>query len=137
MGHLLLVSLVAYLVASWIYILFLRAEVRDCMTYIGERILKYNPGFASTDGRAREEHETKEKGNRPRLHSSAAASAQPEKATLAGNPQLIVDSPGNRPSLDYMCSHCLRQFSLGGHQPPKEAVAELFRRFREHVEQEH
>jgi hypothetical protein len=137
MGHMLLVSGVTCLIVSWIYIFLLRAKVRDCMAYIGERIVKCNPGVDFTDGSPREERETKAKGNRARMQPNAAASAPPKEATLAGKPQLIVASSGNCPSLGYRCSHCLRSFSLVEYQPPKGAVAELFRRFREHVEQDH
>jgi hypothetical protein len=137
MGRMLLVSVVVYLVASWAYILLLRAQVRDCMTYIRERIAKCNPGFDSAGGKPQQEHVTKERGNFPRVHSSAAVPAQPERATLTGKPHLIVDSSGNQPSLDYRCSHCLRTFPLPENQPAKGAAAELFRCFREHVEQEH
>jgi len=137
MGHMLLVTVVAYLVASWTYILLLRAEVHDCMTYIRERAAKFNPGFDSADGDPQEEHETKQTGNRPRMHHGGASPAQPERTPLARKPQLIVDNSGNHALLDYRCSHCLRTFPLPESQPPKEAVAEVFGRFRRHVEQEH
>jgi len=88
---------VTCLVASWIYILLLRAKVRDCMAYIGERIVKCKPGFDFADGSPREERETKAIGNRPRARSSAAAPAQPEEERLADKPHLIVESAGDRP----------------------------------------
>lgn len=43
MEHLFLIGALTYLVVSWLYILALKAKVRDCMTYIQNRIDKANP----------------------------------------------------------------------------------------------
>jgi len=42
MEHIYLVGAIACLAASWIYILFLKVKIRDCMRYIEDRIDKTN-----------------------------------------------------------------------------------------------
>jgi hypothetical protein len=44
MEHIYLVGAIACLAVSWIYILFLKAKIRDCMRYIEDRIDKTNSG---------------------------------------------------------------------------------------------
>jgi len=42
MEHIYLVGAIACLAVSWIYILILKAKIRDCMRYIEDRIDKTN-----------------------------------------------------------------------------------------------
>jgi len=44
MEHIYLAGAVACLAVSWIYILILKAKIRDCMRYIEDRIDKANHG---------------------------------------------------------------------------------------------
>ncbi|MGO9272434.1 MAG: hypothetical protein ACLQOO_19760 [Terriglobia bacterium] len=61
----------------------------------------------------------------------------PERPTMAEKPLLIVESSGKGSPIHYQCSRCLRVFPLAEDDSPKSAAAELYRRFREHVAEEH
>jgi hypothetical protein len=56
---------------------------------------------------------------------------------MAERPLLIIESSGNGSPIYYQCSLCLRVFPLAEDDSPKTAAADLYRRFREHVAQEH
>jgi len=56
---------------------------------------------------------------------------------MARKPQLIVGVSGEHEAINYMCSCCSRAFPLPEDQSPKEAVANLYQSFRDHVELEH
>jgi len=132
MEHVYLVGAVACLVVSWSYILVLKSRIRDCMSYIHNRIDKTNAGRGSEAelGQGSKENPTELRADEGR------ASAQ-EGATMDEKPKLIVGSPDSLHPLHYLCSHCLQPFYLSGDQPPKEAVAELLHAFGDHVEQAH
>jgi len=61
MKQVILVSLVACLVASWIYILLLKVKIRDCMSYIQNRIDRCNSNSESADCSGQGERGTKGK----------------------------------------------------------------------------
>jgi len=132
-----LVGAVVCLAVSWIYILILKAQIRDCMTYIQNRIARANPGLGSVSGRHEVDHDANGIGGPGRPRFKGTASPALERATMDGKPSLIVDVSGSRKSLHYVCSHCLLRFNLRADQPPKEAVEELLRTFEEHAELEH
>jgi len=137
MERALLICAAAALAASWIYILFLKATIRDYASYIHQRIEKSNQGFERMGRSLRERRETEETGNPLRVRTSNATSSRQERNSMAKKPQLIIDSPGNHQSVFYRCSHCWHEFPLPDDQPPKQAVRELMGRFREHVAKEH
>ena len=137
MERLFVIGAAACLAVSWFYILFLRAKVRDCMTYIHNRLDKANRVLASPSGGPEGGSEVKRTANSPHLGKEEVKTPAQEKATMDGKPKLIVGGSGSPQPLHYLCSHCLRPFYLSGDQPPKEAVAELLFNFGEYVEREH
>jgi len=137
MVRLLLIGAVACLCVSWVYIFLLRSKLRDCMTYIHNRIDTTNRVFAGSSGGPRGGTDVKRTANSPRLGVEEVTTPAQETATMDEKPKLIVGGSGSPQPLHYLCSHCLRPFHLSGDQPPKEAVAELLSKFGEHVEREH
>jgi hypothetical protein len=137
MERLLLLSTAIGLAGSWIYIFLLRARINDCMSYIESRIERGKPVFGSGDSSASEERQAEGTRNPPRSPLDGATSSPPERRKMAEEPQPIAEFQGDRSSFHYRCSDCSRIFLLPEDQPPKEAARELFRRFREHVEEEH
>jgi len=73
----------------------------------------------------------------PGGNDDRATTLPPERPTMAERPQLIVESSGKGSPIQYQCSRCLQAFPLAEDDSPKAAAAELYRRFREHVAQEH
>jgi len=132
-----LAGVVVGLAASWTYILSLKATLRVCMRYIQERIHDCTNGLEGTDGRIREERQTKGMEAPTRLGDRSATSSPPEGPQMADKPLLIIESSGKGSPIHYQCSRCLRVFRLAEIDSPKAAAAELFRRFRQHVAQEH
>jgi hypothetical protein len=57
MEHIYLAGAVTFLALSWIYILILKAKIRDCMRYIEDRIDKANYGQESVSPSLEEGHE--------------------------------------------------------------------------------
>ena len=137
MEHIYLVGAVACLVVSWIYILVLKAKIRDCMSYIQNRIDQTNPGLESAGRSLEVVHGSKGTGNPLRDCFTGTTFSSRERATMDEKPKLIVGNSDSRQPFHYLCSHCLKQFYLLGNQPPKEAVTELLRTFGEHVVQKH
>ena len=132
-----LVGAAACLVVSWIYILFLKAQIRDCVTYIQNRITRANFGVGSVIGSREMEHESKGTTSPGRPCFKGTTLSALERATMDEKPRLIVDISEGLQPLHYVCSHCLLPFNLRGDQPPKEAVKELLVTFSEHVEHVH
>jgi CheY-like chemotaxis protein len=132
-----LVGVVACLGVSWIYILFLKVQIRDCVTYIQNRMTRVNLGVGSASGSREVEHESKGTSSpgRPRFKGTTLSAL--ERATMDEKPRLIVGISEGLLPLHYVCSHCLLPFNLSGDQPPKEAVEELLLTFGEHVEHVH
>jgi hypothetical protein len=126
----------AGLAVSWSYILSMKAKIKVCLGYIHDRI---GEGMDAElmDRSTQEEREAKGPGKGTPTPSTGARSSRPGRATVAEKPHLIVSVSGNGKLVSYVCSSCLRSFPLLENQSPKEVVAELFRRFKEHREQEH
>lgn len=132
-----LIGAVTCLVVSWFYIFALKAKVRDCMTYIQDRIDKATPNFERQNHRTEGGQGSDDCGDPSRRNFKDVTKPAAGKATIDGKPKLIVGDPGRLDPLQYLCSHCLRPFYLPSSQPPKEAVAELLHNFGKHVEREH
>jgi CheY-like chemotaxis protein len=132
-----LVAAVACLVVSWIYILFLKVKIRDCVTYIQNRITRVNLGVGSVSGSREVEPESKGTSSPGRPRFKGTTLPAPEKATMNEKPRLIVSVSEGLQSLHYACSQCLQPFNLRGDLPPKRAVEELLLTFGEHVEHVH
>jgi len=62
MEHIYLAGAVMCLALSWIYILILKAKIRDCMRYIEDRIDKANYGPESVSPSLEEGRESKATG---------------------------------------------------------------------------
>ena len=137
MERLFLIGAVAALVVSWLYILLLKAKMRDCMTYIHNRIDTANRGLVDPLRSPAGGHTSKRAGNSWCIGGKGTTMPALEKATMEGKPKLIVGGSDSPQPLHYLCSHCLQPFYLPGNQPPKEAVAELLQYFGKHVEREH
>lgn len=137
MEHLFLISAVACLVVSWLYILHLKTKVRDCMTYIQNRIDSVTPGLDNLNRRAGAGHGSKGVVDPSPLCLEDATTLAIGRAAMDAKPKLIVGGSDSTQPLQYLCSHCSQPFYLPGDQPPKEAVAELLHSFRQHVEREH
>jgi hypothetical protein len=90
---------------------------------------------ASREG-SREEFEMKGT-EEPAGTNDRTAATPPERLTMAEKPLLIIESAGNGSPFNYQCSRCLQVFPLATDDSPKSAVAELYRRFRAHVTEEH
>lgn len=56
---------------------------------------------------------------------------------MADKPQLITSASGKGEPINYVCSRCGQIFPLADERSPKEAVAILYSRFKNHIEQEH
>ena len=52
-------------------------------------------------------------------------------------PKLVVGNSDQGEPVYYVCSRCFQGFPFPDIQPPREAVRELFQRFRKHLDQEH
>ena len=78
-----------------------------------------------------------EEGNASVAEFCGAAPPATERAAIAEKPKLIVSNSNKGEPIYYTCSRCLRGFPFPDHTSPKEAVRELYQRFREHVEKEH
>ena len=137
MERLFLIGAVASLVVSWLYIFLLKTKLRDCMTYIHNRIDTANCGLVGPLRSPASGHNSMQAGNAWCSGIKEAATPALEKTTMEAKPKLIVGGSDSPLPLHYLCSYCLRPFYLPGNQPPKEAVAELLQGFREHVEREH
>ena len=137
MDQVYLVVAVVCLVASWIYILVLKARIRDCVRYIQHRIDQANPGLAGADGSPDKGHESKETGNPSPLPSNSPTPSLMVEATTGGKPKLIVASPDLHRPFHYLCSHCAQTFTLPAEQSLKEAVVELVLRYTQHLEDHH
>lgn len=137
MEHIFLVGAVACLAVSWIYLLLLKAKIRDCMRYIEDRIEKANSGRESVSRSLEQGHESRLTDDPSRLRFQSNTFSALGRARPDEKPKLIVGDSGSLQPFHCLCSHCLRTFYLVGDQPAKEAVAELRRAFAEHVEQEH
>ena len=137
MEHVYLVGAVVCLVVSWIYILILKVQIRDYITYIQNRIARVNPGLSSVSGRREVDHDSMGISDPGRPPFKGATSPAPVRATMDEKPSLIVDIAASSQSLHYVCSHCSLQFNLRADLPQKEAVEELHRTFEEHAEHEH
>ena len=137
MERLFLIGAVAALVVSWLYIFLLKTKVRDCTTYIHNRIDTANRGLGGPLRGPAGGHNSKRAANSCGIGSKEAAIPALGKATMEGKPKLIVGGSDSPQPLHYLCSHCLQPFFLPGNQPPKEAVAELLQSFGEHIERAH
>jgi len=137
MERLFLIGGLACLGVSWIYILLLRTKLRDCMAYIQNRIDAANRDLEGPWRSPEGGYESKQAGNSRRLDREEAAVPALGKTTMEGKPKLIIGGASSPQPLHYLCSHCLQPFYLPRNRLPKEAVAELLREFREHVEREH
>ena len=137
MEHKCLVGAVVGLVASWVYILMLRAKIRNCVSYIQHRIDQANFGVRAGNTSPRREGEAKCAATSPRSHFSIVIPSPAERGAMGEKPHLIVGDANLHRPFYYQCSHCFQPFSLPGDQTAKLAVEELFRRFHEHVEEEH
>jgi hypothetical protein len=126
----------AGLAVSWSYILTLKARIRVCTSYIHDRIGK-GMGTEYMDRTIPEELEAKGPEKLAHTPSAGATSSGPERARMAERPKLIVSTPRRGGQVVYVCSGCLRVFPLLDDPSPKKVMAELFRRFQEHREQEH
>ena len=60
-----------------------------------------------------------------------------ERPTMAEHPLLIIESSGRGSPIHYQCSQCRRPFRMADDASPKAAAEEMYRRFREHVAEEH
>jgi len=137
MKHVFLVGTGVCLVVSWIYILILRAQIRDAMAYIQNRLARANPGLDSVSGLREVDHDAKGISDPGRPTFKGTASPALVRATMDEKPRLIVDISGSFQSLHYVCSHCLLRFNPHADQPQKEAMEELLRTFKQHAEREH
>jgi len=137
MERLFLIGAIACLVVSWLYILLLKTKVRDCMSYIQNRIDATNRGLEGAQSSPEDGRDSRRTGGSWRLGREETTKPVLGKATMHGKPKLIVGGSDSPQPLHYLCSHCLQPFYLPGNQPPKEAVAELPQNFGEHVEREH
>jgi hypothetical protein len=119
-----LVAAAACLVVSWIYILFLKVQLRDCLNYIRIRIARVNPGLDSGSGSREGEDESKGTGSpaRPRFKGTTLSAL--DRPTMDEKPRRIMGSSDGLQRLHYVRSYCLLPFNLRGDQPPKEAVEE-------------
>jgi len=53
------------------------------------------------------------------------------------NAHLVIKSPEGGEPIAYQCSVCGQRFVLPEDRSPKEAVAELWGAFKEHIREEH
>lgn len=136
MERLYLIGAVTCLVVSWFYIFALKRKIRDCMTYIQDRIDKATFNFESLNHRTEGGQRSEDSGDPSRRSFEDVTKPAVGKATMEGKPKLIVGNPDRLEPLQYLCSHCFRAFYLPS-SAPKEAVAELLHNFEEHVEREH
>jgi len=83
------------------------------------------------------EHEKEGSGNPLPTHFSNGGPSHPEGTTTTEKPKLLVSRSSKGEPIYYMCSCCLRGFPLPDVQPPKQAMRELYRAFRQHVAQKH
>jgi len=137
MERLFLIGAIACLVVSWLYILLLKTKVRDCMSYIQNRIDATNRGLEGAQSSPEDGRDSRRTGSSWRLGREETTMPVLRKATMNGKPKLVVGGSDSPQPLHYLCSHCRQPFYLSANQPPKEAVAELLRNFEEHVEREH
>jgi len=136
MEHIYLAGAAAGIILSWVYILCLKAKIRECLGYIETRIDLANPGLSDRGRRCAGDESNGEAGSSLRDRNDIVLAPQ-GGAAVADKPKLIVANSGINQPFHYLCSLCLWPFLLPGDQPPKAAVAELFHTFREHIEQEH
>ena len=71
------------------------------------------------------------------LHNSAATTSRADSVAMTDNPQLITSGSGKGEPINYVCSRFGRIFPLPKEHSPKEAVAILYSRFKDHIGQEH
>ena len=72
-----------------------------------------------------------------RTHLAAGTPSPQEGKTMTKQPRLLVSNAHKGEPIYYMCSSCLQGFSLADNESPRQAVTQLYRWFREHVEQKH
>ncbi len=127
----------ACLVGSWIYIFLLRAELRNCKSYIHSRIDGCIPVYARSNGGSTSELGTREETDIFNTNPTGTQSIPTEVSTMAERPRLFLEFTTSQQPVVYRCSHCSIAFPLANEQLPRVAAAELVRRFKEHVRQEH
>ena len=137
MEHILHAGLAVLLIASWVYILVLKARLRDCLLYIGNRIDKCAKGLASVDSSIRDEDGIPKVVRPADIRVSGATSTQPERSVMTEPPQLILGRSGTDQLVHHRCSRCSQVFPLSQDNSQREAVASLYLRFLEHGDREH
>jgi hypothetical protein len=58
-------------------------------------------------------------------------------ANMSRKPELVIKGSHKADRVRYCCSQCGWEFALANDVTPRQAVAELIRRFAEHCEREH
>jgi len=132
-------GVVVGLAVSWAYILSLKATIKVCRTYIEDRIYSSTRRFESPDdhpGSIRKECQMNWPGQ-PAGSDDRTTRDAPETPTTREKPRLIIEALGKDLPIQYQCSWCLQVFPMTDGDSPKLAAAEMYRRFREHVAQEH
>ncbi len=71
------------------------------------------------------------------MHERIESKFKDALKTMTPKPELIVEGSSKLDRLSYRCSWCRLEFPLSDDLTPKEAVIELYRCFREHIEMEH
>lgn len=129
--------LAVFLIASWVYILLLRVRLRDCLTYIVNRMEMGRKGLEGVDSRIRDEGGVQKAVSPSGVRVSGVMSTEPERSVVPEPPQLILSSSGKDHLVHHRCSRCSQVFPLSGDHSPREAVARLYLLFLEHVDREH
>ncbi len=81
--------------------------------------------------------ETKGPESASRTQLDAGAPSKQEGLSMTEIPRLVVSNSSKGEPIYYMCSSCLQGFSPAENESPRQAVTQLYRWFREHVEQKH
>ena len=71
------------------------------------------------------------------LHERIEGRCKEALTAMTKKPELMIRAAGKGDHIGYQCSCCGLEFPLADDMMPKEAVIELYHRFREHVEQHH
>lgn len=71
------------------------------------------------------------------LHERIDSHLKDTIAAMSLKPKLILKGTGEEDCLGYHCSDCELEFPLAEHETPKQAMKDLYRQFKEHVEKHH
>jgi len=137
MEHVYLIAAVVCLIASWIYILLLKARIRDCASYIQNRLLRSNQGVGREDENFREPIASQATADIDGQRPGGSLLSTAETLMRPCTPQLVADESADVQPIHYVCSDCRLPLPLPLNKPLAEALGELLGHFEEHIKHAH